>query len=256
MISAGFDLGTRFIKICLIEGNKIISTEIAESGRGIKKIIDQTFRKACQKINLKEKEVQKKIATGYGADLLKKVDHRLSIFPCLTKAAYQINPEIKTILDLGSLFINIALGDGQGFVESSISNDLCAAGSGKFLETIAQALDIPFSSLSKFIGESKNPYQIKSLCAVFAESEVISQINLGKSSPDLIAGVIDSILSRANTLLEKIGSPEPIFLVGGLTKVESISKFFRQQTGKKVLKTSLDAQFIAAYGAALIGQGR
>ena len=83
-------------------------------------------------------------------------------------------------------------------MDGTLTNDKCAAGSGKFLEMVSETLSVPFDSISDMALRSNSPYAINSQCAVFAESEIISQVNGGRSGEDILAGVLKSIVLRGD----------------------------------------------------------
>jgi (R)-2-hydroxyacyl-CoA dehydratese activating ATPase len=254
MITAGFDIGTRFIKVCLVKNSSIISYEINEPHKNISEVIKETYLSAVKKAKINRKKINKKIATGYGSNLVKKCDFTLPEFPCLARAAFILDREIRTVIDIGNLFINVTTIDQNGHLDDSVSNPKCAAGSGKFLEIISEALEIPFNQISNNITDVTKCYNITSSCAVFAESEIISQINLGVNSNDILAGVIKSIVLKTSSLLDEINAMEKIALVGGVSSISEFKNFFESITKKKTVIIPINPQIVAAYGAALIAQ--
>jgi (R)-2-hydroxyacyl-CoA dehydratese activating ATPase len=255
MISAGFDIGTRFIKACIIEGTEILGFAMSEVDREMGKLIKGVYKKALEISCVSKSNVKKILATGYGSTLVRYTGSTLPVAPCIARAVNTINKNIRIVVDVGGLFINIISIDEHGFITDSFTNDRCAAGSGKFLEMVSEAVDVPFMSISDCALSSNNPYGINSSCAVFAESEIISQVNSGRDGCDIMAGVLTSIATRAVTLLGRTDMPGDIALCGGISKIPAFSIIFQRLIEKHVHVLPLDLQIIAAYGAALIAGG-
>lgn len=255
MITAGFDVGTRFVKACIVQDTRPLGFAIQEVARDIDHVLAKTYKEALTIAHVKKRHIKKTVATGYGSKLVKKAAFSMSGSYCVTRAAYTLDNRVRTVVDAGALFINIAGISRDGAFDGEITNDKCAAGSGKFLEMIAQALEIPFSSISEYASKATEPYVISSNCAVFAESEVISQVNAGRKNTDIAAGVVNSIASRAATLFERIQAKDSVALVGGLALVDAFVAMFEELTGQKTITLPMPPQVIAAYGAALMAQG-
>jgi predicted CoA-substrate-specific enzyme activase len=254
MITAGFDIGTRFIKLCIVENKIIRSFSIARVSRDFEKTSKKVFHETLKKAGIKKRHVKKIVATGYGSELIKKASYTLSEPYCSALGISAIDTEIRTVIDVGGLFINISILDQEGQLEDSVLNDRCAAGSGKFLEVVLSALHVPFESASEWAVKSENACSISNNCAVFAESEVISLVNSGISSHDVLAGVINSIVSRTAVMLEKVDIGGRTALVGGLSKVDIFREKIETLLGNKLSPIPVDNQIITAYGAAIAAQ--
>jgi len=261
MLTAGIDVGTRFLKLCIVENRELLGSWCSEMSSnfdslyrdaltGAMKIASEKRRK-----KIKKRDIKKIIATGYGAHLVRKAAFTLNDSVCIARGAYTLDNNVRAVVDAGGLFIRVVMIDDNGFLEDSYENEKCAAGSGKFLEMIAEAVDVPFSSVSDRVLESVDPYHISNSCAVFAESDVISQVNSGRESKDVLAGVINSIASKTATILDRADPLDPIAAVGGLAKVPAFREFLGRQTERRFVPLPLDSSIISAYGAAVIAQG-
>ncbi len=256
MITAGFDIGTRVIKACIVDDGKIAGWSKSTLDDRIDKVINKTYVSALDQAGVKKSKVGKVLATGYCSEMLHGKIRPVSEALCISRAAYFFNNKIKTVIDIGGLSINIITMDDNGHLKDTISNDRCAAGSGKFLEMASEATEISMSSISSSVMISGRPCSIKSNCAVFAESEIISRINAGHSGNDIIASVLYSIASRAVTLLERISAPDDMALIGGVSKIGVLRSILEELTARKIAELPADPQIISAFGAALIAQGK
>ncbi|HOO71739.1 MAG TPA: acyl-CoA dehydratase activase [Spirochaetota bacterium] len=256
MIAAGFDIGTRFVKVCIVDGECPLGFAVEEAGRDMRRIIGRAWDTALDRSGVKKRDVKRRVATGYGLGLVKTADSFLPEAPCLARAVHTIDPEIGLALDVGGLFINAVGVGGRGFVDGVLTNDKCAAGSGKFLEMVSETLSVPFASISDMAFASASPYAINSQCAVFAESEIISQVNGGREGSDIIAGVLRSIVSRAAALIERSDAAGIVALCGGIAAVPAFRVMFQDMIKNETRVLSMEPQIITAYGAALLAGGR
>ncbi len=254
MITLGYDVGTRFVKTCIVENENILGASVSETGGNIKKTIDETTQAALKAAGLKKRKIKSTCATGYGANFVKRASYAINEEVCIAKAAYRIDKNIKTVIDTGGLFINVASLNGDGTLEDATQNDKCAAGSGKFLEIISEAVRIPISSISESALKSSTPYALTNSCAVFAESEVITQVNAGTDSSDIIAGIIYSIASKIETLVNRIEAKDKMAVVGGVAKIDAFRIILEKVLKKEFVDLPIDYQIAAAYGAALYAQ--
>ncbi len=254
MITAGFDIGTRIIKACIVDNGTIAGWSKSTLDDRIDKVIHKTYVSALDKAGVRKSKVKKVLATGYCSEMLNGKIRPVSEALCISRAAHFFDKKIRTVIDIGGLSINIITIDNNGHVRDTLSNDRCAAGSGKFLEMVSEATEIPMDSISSSVTASGRPCNIKSNCAVFAESEVISRINSGHSANDIIASVLYSIASRAVILLGKISAPDDMVLIGGVSKIGVLLSILEELAARKIAELPTDPQIISAFGAALIAQ--
>jgi predicted CoA-substrate-specific enzyme activase len=129
-------------------------------------------------------------------------------------------------------------------------NDKCAAGTGKFIEVMANRLGLTIEELFE-LAEIGKPISISSLCTVFAESEVINYMGEGRSREDLAAGVIDSVALKVATLVQRKELQDTIIITGGFSNNEFFASLLSKKLGKKALAMP-DGRYAGAYGAALL----
>lgn len=252
MITLGYDIGTRFVKACIVEDTDILGSACLEIGNDFRKTLQSVKSAVIKKAGIHGFSIKKIVSTGYGTSLVKESHYKPGVASCIACAACHLDKEVRTIVDVGGLFINVISVDEQGTVRDSLEVEKCAAGSGKFLETIAAAIEIPLADISEIACTSQNPYAMTSGCAVFAESEVISQVNTGARKEDILAGLISSIVSKTTAMLVRSDAQDKIVVTGGVTKFAAFKVFLERELKKEVFCLDLDPQFAAAYGAALM----
>lgn len=131
-------------------------------------------------------------------------------------------------------------------------NDKCAAGTGKFLEYTAKALEVPIEDLGRLALMSNKPASISSMCTVFAESEVIYLRAKAFSKEDIAAGLVTSIAQRVAVMAKRVGLKRNIVLVGGVAKNAGIKAALSKELGVD-LAVPPEPQITGALGAALYG---
>ncbi|SHI95981.1 CoA-substrate-specific enzyme activase, putative [Desulfatibacillum alkenivorans DSM 16219] len=252
MITAGVDIGTRFAKICIVDEGKIVS--FAESGvdRKISLLMRDLFSQALKEAGISKREVAKTSLTGYGAGLVKIRGRIFSEPRCIAAAIKGEACQTRTVADVGGIFIHAAVVENRGRIKNFASNEKCAAGGGKFLEMVCKALGKGIADLSPCAAKAKAPYSITSNCAVFAESEIVSQVNAGAHPNDILAGAVNLIASRAATLIERVGLGGDVVLTGGVPRIPAFQKALESRLEKQTILPDFAPQLAAAYGAALL----
>ncbi len=255
MITAGIDVGTRFVKACVIDDDKILGYSIMELDFQMKKLTRKSLHLALDKTGLSSRHIKKLIATGYGGEFVSKAAYHLPEGPCVARAAQTIDPSVHTVIDAGALFIQVTSIDSNGFYQDTVTNEKCAAGSGKFLEMVAKHIQLPLESMSEVVLESTTPVFPVNNCAVFQESEIISQLNTGQKVPDIVSGLITTMASKTRTLLSKSTDAQKIALVGGMSRISAYKQKLEEMLTYTLITFPVDPQIVPAYGAALLAQG-
>jgi predicted CoA-substrate-specific enzyme activase len=249
LIFAGCDLGTITAKAVIIENGNILSSEILPykclPRQAAADVIDAALRKA----GLKREDVSCCLATGFGKKAVPNARAGVPELICISRAIHSLDGGIRTVIDAGGHSIKALNIDDIGRVTTSTANDKCAAGTGKFMEVMAHALEMPLEELSIAALDSKNPLPVTSQCGVFAESEVITHVNEGHSRYDIFAGISLSVASKIDLI-------QPIAMIGGLAKSRILIRDLETELGLFFISFSMDPQAIGAYGAALIAGER
>lgn len=192
-------------------------------------------------------------ATGYGRVAVDFADYVVTEITCHGKGGYEMVGKNCTIVDIGGQDTKIIKIE-NGFVSDFLMNDKCSAGTGKFIEVMANRLGVSIDDLFNLAMEGEI-LPISSLCTVFAESEIINYIGEGRSRADIAAGVVDSVAGKVAQLFSKFANSEYVVLTGGL----SHSKFFADSLSKKIklpVNTSEDGRYAGALGVSLIAESK
>lgn len=251
MIFAGIDIGSITAKAALIKDDQLIKTHIIKTGYDIQTAGQRVFNELLAKANISKDEVKAIIATGYGRNSVDFADKALTEIICHGAGAYFLNPKIRGIIDVGGQDSKAILLDNTGQVSNFSMNDKCAAGTGRFIEVMANALELELDQLGEFSLKADTPSKISSLCTVFAESEVISMIAKQEKRENIIAGIHESAAARIATLATKINIKEPVMMTGGVAKNKGMVKALEDRLKCKII-VSESAQENGAIGAAVL----
>ena len=251
MIYAGIDIGSITAKAALIQDGQLVGIHTIPTGYNHIKAGEQVFEALLNETNISRTQVEKIVSTGYGRASISFADKSITEILCHGTGAHFTNPDIRGIIDVGGQDSKAILLDENGQVNNFAMNDKCAAGTGRFLEVMAKALDVPLDQMGDVGLKSEKPVKISSICTVFAESEVISMIANQEKREDIIAGIHDSAAARVAILARKIKIKAPIMMTGGVAK----NKGMRSALGKYIqadLIVSQTPQENGAIGAAVL----
>ncbi|MBW1710874.1 MAG: hypothetical protein JRJ73_13500 [Deltaproteobacteria bacterium] len=254
MIYAGCDLGTVAVKMVLLEDNDICASETLAYKKIPKQAALEVMETLLSKAGLTSDQIDYSIATGFGRKAIPFTDGDALEVVCLNRAIQWINPKIHTVINAGGQSIRaFTIGD-DGKIMESTNNEKCAAGTGKFIEVMARALELDLDQMSRLPFDSKAPVSITSQCGVFAESEVITYVNEGQARADIAAGISRSVASKVSSLARRIGLTEQVAFIGGVAKNSGVVNDVETELGLKLAEMNIDPQIIGALGAALIAR--
>ena len=190
------------------------------------------------------------IGTGYGRNKVPFAEENISEISCHAMGVHKTNPDVSAILDIGGQDVKGIAIDADGSVLNFAMNDKCAAGTGRFFESMARAFEMSLSEFSKLSLTAKNTIPITAQCAVFAESEVISLVGEGKPMEEIAAGIQLSVAKRCFVMAKKAGVTDSVTLTGGCAKNEGLKKAIEKVLKVKVVELAVDPQLMGALGAA------
>lgn len=248
----GIDIGASTAKVVVLNKKNILASLVIPTRFNTKETARTVFEKGLQKAGITSKDIAYVVATGYGRRMVLMASRTITEITCHAAGAYHIDNSVKTVIDIGGQDSKgIALENGN--VQDFIMNDKCAAGTGRFLEVMAQALEVDMNRLGELSNMSQQRISISSTCTVFAESEVISHRNQGTKKEDIIAGVHEAIASRVCAMVNQIKIEDTVMITGGV----ALNKGVVNQLSSKIEKTVIvpeNPQIVGALGAALLAQ--
>ena len=251
MITAGIDIGSITAKAAIFDKGKIIATKVIFTGYNAELAGLKVYDEVLSEAGLSKTAINKIVSTGYGRNAVAFADKSFTEIMAHAAGAHFLNPRIRSIIDIGGQDSKAILLDDKGKVKNFVMNDKCAAGTGRFLEVMARALEVNLDEFGAISQKSESPSKISSLCTVFAESEVISLIARGEKRLDIIAGIHESIASRVSSMLARIGVQEPAMITGGVARNSGVVMALSKKLGIKI-EVSPYAQVNGAIGAAIL----
>jgi predicted CoA-substrate-specific enzyme activase len=257
MIVGGCDVGSVAGKAVVMNDTEIISYVVVLRATKPEATARTAMEEALKKAGLASpEELDYIVGTGYGRLKVPFASENVSEITCHAKGAYWLCPTVRTVVDIGGQDCKVMSLNDNGKVIEFVTNDRCAAGTGRFFEAMARRLDCGLEGLSSLSLQAKRPVTISSQCSVFAESEVVTLVNEGVDLPDIAAGLNHSTAGRLNSMVRKVGLVEDMALTGGCAKNEGLAKALEEKLGVAVKKLPQDPQTAGALGAALIAEER
>ena len=255
MITAGIDIGSRAAKAVVMKDGEILATAIRDTGPESVKTSRMLIEVVLDGTGLTLDDVDYTVATGYGRVLVPFAAENISEISCHAKGTNWYFPSVRTILDMGGQDCKAISCDGEGVVENFVMNDKCAGGTGRFLEMIAEVLNIPLEEIGEAALQSTNTIPFNTICAVFAKSDAIQHLRGGIAKSDILAGLHEAIAKRCLRLLKRVSIRADFTITGGISKNQGMVSTLTEKVGMAPLLCD-DPQLVGALGAALFAAER
>jgi predicted CoA-substrate-specific enzyme activase len=249
-------LGAVAAKVVVLQDDAVAASKTLPYKNLPRQAAEAVLRAALSEINLTPDAIGACVATGFGRKAVSFATADVPETLCLGRGIRRLNPAIRTVIDVGGQSIRAFAIAENGKISDSTGNEKCAAGTGRFIEVMAKALELPLEQVGELSLTSHSPVQITSQCGVFAESEVITYVNDGIDRADIIAGISRSVAGKITSLIRRIAVIEPLAMVGGVAKNQGVTRFLEQELGLKMTELEFDPQNVGALGAAIIAQER
>ena len=248
----GCDVGSTYTKsVILDETGKIVSCNTIRSKINSAESAKAGLEKAVSEAGLKSiSELKYIIGTGYGRNKVPQAEENISEISCHAMGVHVTDPSVKAIIDIGGQDVKGISVDTDGTVKTFAMNDKCAAGTGRFFESMANAFELSLTEFSDLSLKAKNVIPITAQCTVFAESEVITLVGEGKPREEIAAGIQLAVAKRCFVMAKKAGAVDSITLTGGCAKNEGLKKAIEKVLKLKVINLKTDPQIMGALGAA------
>jgi predicted CoA-substrate-specific enzyme activase len=249
--SGGVDVGSTQTKAVLIDdARRIVGRALIMTGANVVTAAQEAFQAALDDAVVREAEVGWVTGTGYGRYRVTFGNDQVTEISCHARGASHLFPGTRTVLDMGGQDTKAIRVGERGDVLDFCMNDKCAAGTGRFLQAAAFALDIPLDQLGPIAQTAQRPVKISTTCTVFAESEVLAWAAKGKKLEDILMGVHRSIAARSVALLTRVGVEERITFTGGVARNGAMVAVLTELLGLP-LQVGEDSHYMGALGAAL-----
>jgi len=253
LLAAGLDIGSLSTEVVVIGSRGIMGYSIVSTGSSIQRAIHSGLDTALNDAGVDQSDLDAIVATGYGRFSFPFAARQVTEITCHGRGARHLFPKTRTVIDLGGQDSKVIALDNQGRVIDFVMNDKCAAGTGRFLEVMAGAMETRVEEMGTLSIRARKQISISSMCTVFAESEVVSLIAQGVNREDILGGIHDSIASRIHGMAKRLTIEEEITFTGGVAKnlgmVQAWKRRFRAH-----INLPQEPQIVGALGAALIAK--
>lgn len=251
----GLDVGSTYLKAALIREKRVVDVQILPTGIDSEKTAGILLDKIFSEQKIARSDISVITATGYGRRSIGLADATISEISAHASGIQLTAPEgvhPRLLIDIGGQDSKIISLDANGSVLNFTMNDKCAAGTGKFLEVVADLLETTIEEVPALVSQSTMPCQINSTCAVFAQTEVISLLAQKKSRNDILAGMHKAMAGRIAKMARKYKSGGDVIMTGGGANNEALRMALEDELMCDVHRADYP-QYNGAVGAALTG---
>ncbi len=217
----GVDFGSTTAKTIILDGHgNIVASCIESMGAVSDEGVKASIAGALKQLGITQADVGFTVTTGYGRRMLDVSQKSYTEITCHARGAVALVPDARLVIDIG----------GQ--------------------DSLARAVEIKLPEMGPLAMQATQALKISSMCATFAETEVISLLAEGHSKPDVLGAVHAAIASRTAGLVGRVGKRTPIVMTGGVAKNIAAVHHIETSLGQKLVLPP-DPQIAGALGAAL-----
>jgi len=249
---AGIDVGSLSTEALILptEGEPA-GYAIVQTGANSTDAALSALNKALAAAAIDRNQIRSIVATGYGRVSIPFADKRVTEISCHAMGAFHLFPDTGIVIDIGGQDSKvIRVGEG-GRVLDFTMNDKCAAGTGRFLEVMADKLQIDLDEMGPLSLKAGGEVGISSVCTVFAESEVVSLVARNHPKDEIIRGLHRAIVNRVWSMVKGLGVHGAVTMSGGVAKNSGVVALMEERLGQPIHVYS-EPQIIGALGAALL----
>jgi len=251
----GIDIGSAYSKGVIIKDSGLVAYHIIPSAANYQKAADAIRRELLKQADLSPDDISAVVATGTGAASVAFANRQASEIVCTARGINSVFPLARTAIEVAGQSSKVIKINDKGMVTDFTVSEKCAAGSGRFIEVIANVLRIDLKDFGTLSLKSKQPVTFGTGCAVFGESEAVTRVAEGIPKEDIAAGVNQSLASKISSLARKIKFGEPCAICGGGALNTGLIKAIEQELHLHLLVPP-HPQIITALGAAIVGLNR
>lgn len=249
----GCDVGSLTTKAVIMEEGRIRASAIIKSrpvpADSASTVLEEVLRSA----QVGSEKLFFTVGTGYGREKIPFADMAVSEIQCHARAARWALPGARTVIDIGGQDAKAILMESDGSILQFVTNDKCAAGTGRFLEVMAKVLGVGLAELGAMSRRARSPVILASTCTVWAQADVIQCIHSGKDPDDIGAGINSAMAKRVSTLAGSVKPVPEVCLTGGVAKNQGVAAVLERLLGMKIIPfRKADPQLAGAIGAALL----
>jgi predicted CoA-substrate-specific enzyme activase len=247
----GIDFGSTTGKaVILDEAGRVLAAQVSQKGAVSDEGVKAALAAALAEAGVGLADIARTVATGYGRRMLDIADRTITEITCHARGAVHMVPQARLVIDIGGQDSKVIAIDPNGLVAQFAMNDRCAAGTGKFLEALARAVNVSIDDMGPMALEARQKLTVSSMCATFAETEVIALLAEGKPKVEVLGGVHAAMAKRTVGLVARVGKRDPIVMTGGVARNPAAVRHIEEALGAKLILPE-HPQIAGALGAAM-----
>ena len=255
MTTAGIDVGIQTAKAVIINSSGILSYAVIPGGSDpIPVVAEKVLNQAAKNAGISVGELSYIVSTGSSNEIVPMANSQSPDSISLARATNWLMPSVKIVLDIGAQK-SISVKCQNGKAVKVARNGRCAAGSGLYLEMVAKIFGVSLEGMTDLSTQAKENLEVQSICAVFAESEIISLVHAKKNPPDIIKGVYSGLSKRLYPLLDQVSLEKDVAIVGGVARNRGMIIALQEMVGYDLLVPE-NPDIMVALGAALIAEDK
>jgi predicted CoA-substrate-specific enzyme activase len=250
----GVDLGSTTAKAAVVDRDGVLrGTDVVQMGAVSPAAVARAIDGALRAATVSRDEIRRTVSTGYGRKLVPDADRSYTEITCHARGAAALRPGVRLVIDIGGQDSKAIIVDDEGLVDRFAMNDRCASGTGRFFDVLARALEVEIDQVGPLALAGSDTLEVSSMCATFAETEVISLLAQGCSKADVAASVHRAVAARTLGLVAQVGRTFPAVMTGGVAKnpaaLHHVSRALRHP-----VELLGQPQIAGAYGAGLLAR--
>jgi predicted CoA-substrate-specific enzyme activase len=250
----GVDLGSTTAKVVIVDdGGDMLAAEVVQMGAVSRAGLTRATETALTAAGLEAGDITGTIATGYGRRMVPGVGRTFTEITCHARGVAAMCPGVRLVVDIGGQDSKAIVVDDWGIADNFAMNDRCASGTGRFFEVLARAIECELDELAGLALRGEKNLEVSSMCATFAETELISLLAQGERREDIAASVHRAVAARTLGLIAQVGRRTPIVMTGGVAKNAAAVHFLSEAVRAEITVPS-SPQITGAYGAALLAR--
>jgi predicted CoA-substrate-specific enzyme activase len=247
----GIDIGSGTSKGVITRDGELLAYHLLPSGVNYRMVAQKLGEELLAKAKLSKADIACTVATGQGAGNVPSSNQKVTDIRCCARGINKIFPLVRTVIDVQGQSTQVIRVNGEGQVANFAISEKCASGSGRFLDIIANVLQIKLEEIGQLSLKSENPVVFTTACAVFGESEAVSRVSEGIPKEDILAGVHKALAEKISALVGRVGLEERCAIAGGGALNIGLIKRVEEKLGVNLLVPP-QPQFVTALGAAIL----
>lgn len=253
ILVAGIDVGARTTKAVILDGREIVSSAVLYTAIDPKNSARKALGAARDQRGIKKGRFRKIMGTGYGRAAPSFVDATATEISCQAKGVHFLNPEVRTVIDIGGRDSRVIHLDEKGNMVDFEMNNTCAAGSGKIFEMLARVLEIDLTSLAG-MRPTAHRVTVNSMCMVNAETEILSMLARDIAPAHIVNAINRAFAMRVVSMAQRLGIKPRVAFTGGVAKNRGLVHTLSEVLAQSFEPLPIDCQLTGALGAALLAQ--